>query len=161
MNLVERIRLFFSEYKIINSNKKLVKKYPFLKMDDNYMRTWLDEVPYGWQQFALIYFEKIEKILNDHNANDYLRITEVKEKWGKLRIYYSFVNNSKHEQNKWIEDIDRLFTSLENESWKICIDCGRQANYQTNDYVIPVCDRCKKVIERLYPNVTVTLKNYK
>lgn len=161
MNLVDRVKKFFSEYKIIKSNKKLVKKYPFLKMNDNYMRTWLDEVPYGWQQFALIYFEKIEKILNDHNANDYLRIIEVKEKWGKLRIYYSFVNNSKHEQNKWIEDIDRLFTSLENESWKICIDCGRQANYQTNDYVTPVCDKCKKVIERLYPNVTVTLKNHK
>lgn len=161
MNLVDRVKKFFSEYKIIKSNKKLVKKYPFLKMNDNYMRTWLDEVPYGWQQFALIYFEKIEKILNDHNANDYLRIIEVKEKWGKLRIYYSFVNNSKHEQNKWIEDIDRLFATLENESWKICIDCGRQANYQTNDYVIPVCDKCKKVIERLYPNVTVTLKNHK
>ncbi len=161
MNLVDRVKKFFSEYKIINSNKKLVKKYPFLKMNDNYMRTWLDEVPYGWQQFALIYFEKIEKILNDHNANDYLRIIEVKEKWGKLRIYYSFVNNSKHEQNKWIEDIDRLFATLENESWKICIDCGRQANYQTNDYVIPVCYKCKKVIERLYPNVTVTLKNHK
>ena len=135
MNLVDRVKKFFSEYKIIKSNKKLVKKYPFLKMNDNYMRTWLDEVPYGWQQFALIYFEKIEKILNDHNANDYLRIIEVKEKWGKLRIYYSFVNNSKHEQNKWIEDIDRLFTSLENESWKICIDCGSQANYQTNDCI--------------------------
>ena len=161
MNLVDRVKKFFSEYKIIKSNKKLVKKYPFLKMNDNYKRTWLDEVPYGWQQFALTFFEKIEKILNDHDAKDYLRIIEVKEKWGKLRIYYSFVNNSKHEQNKWIEDIDRLFTSLENESWKICIDCGRQANYQTNDYVIPVCDRCKKVIERLYPNVTVTLKNYK
>lgn len=161
MNLVDRVKKFFSEYKIINSNKKLVKKYPFLKMNDNYMRTWLDEVPYGWQQFALTFFEKIEKILNDHNANDYLRIIEVKEKWGKLRIYYSFVINSKHEQNKWIEDIDRLFTSLENESWKICIDCGRQANYQTNDYVTPVCDKCKKVIESLYPNVTVTLKNHK
>ena len=158
MNLVDRVKKFFSEYKIIKSNKKLVKKYPFLKMNDNYMRTWLDEVPYGWQQFALIYFEKIEKILNDHNANDYLRIIEVKEKWGKLRIYYSFVNNSKHEQNKWIEDIDRLFATLENESWKICIDCGRQANYQTNDYVIPVCYKCKKVIESLYPNVTVCHK---
>ena len=161
MNRVERVRLFFSEYKTIKSNKKLVKKYPFLKMNDNYMRTWLDEVPYGWQQFSLIYFEKIEKILNDHNANDYLRIIEVKEKWGKLRIYYSFVNNSKHEQNKWIEDIDRLFATLENESWKICIDCGSPANYQTNDYITPVCDKCKKVIERLYPNVTVTLKNHK
>ena len=117
MNLVDRVKKFFSEYKIIKSNKKLVKKIPFLKMNDNYMRTWLDEVPCGWQQFALTFFEKIEKILNDHNANDYLRIIEVKEKWGKLRIYYSFVNNSKHEQNKWIEDIDRLFTSLENESW--------------------------------------------
>lgn len=158
MNLVDRVKKFFSEYKIINSNKKLVKKYPFLKMNDNYMRTWLDEVPYGWQQFALTFFEKIEKILNDHNANDYLRIIEVKEKWGKLRIYYSFVNNSKHEQNKWIEDIDRLFTSLENESWKICIDCGRQANYQTNDYVTPVCYKCKKDIESLYPNVTVCHK---
>ena len=159
MNLVERVVLFFSERKIIKSNKKLVKKIPFLKMGDNYKRTWLDEVPFGWQQFALTYFEKIEKILNDHDAKDYLRIIEVKEKWGKLRIYYSFVNNSKHEQNKWIEDIDRLFSTLENESWKICIDCGRQANYQTNDYVIPVCDKCKNVIERLYPNVTVTQKS--
>ena len=158
MNLVERVVLFFSERKIIKSNKKLVKKIPFLKMGDNYMRTWLDEVPYGWQQFALTYFEKIEKILNDHDAKDYLRIIEVKEKWGKLRIYYSFVNNSKHEQNKWIEDIDRLFATLENESWKICIDCGRQANYQTNDYVTPVCYKCKKVIESLYPNVTVCHK---
>lgn len=159
MNLVEKVRLFFSEHKIIKSNKKLVKKIPFLKMDDNYKRTWLDEVPYGWQKLALIYFEKIEKILNDHNANNYLRITEVKEKWGKLRIYYSFVNNPKYEQNKWIEDIDRLFATLEKESWKLCIDCGAVASYQTNEYVTPVCDKCKEVIERLYPNVTVSPKS--
>lgn len=159
MNLVEKVRLFFSEHKIIKTNKKLVKKIPFLKMDDNYKRTWLDEVPYGWQKLALIYFEKIEKILNDHNANNYLRITEVKEKWGKLRIYYSFVNNPKYEQNKWIEDIDRLFATLEKESWKLCIDCGAVASYQTNEYVTPVCGKCKEVIERLYPNVTVLPKS--
>lgn len=159
MNLVERVRLFFSEQKIIKSNKKLVKKIPFLKLGDNYKRTWLDEVPFGWQKLALIYFEKIEKILNDHNANNYLRITEVKEKWGKLRIYYSFVNNPKYEQNKWIEDIDRLFANLEKESWKLCIDCGAVASYQTNEYVTPVCDKCKEVIERLYPNVTVSPKS--
>ena len=97
--------------------------------------------------------------MNDHNAKDYLRITEVKEKWGKLRIYYSFVNNPKYEQNKWIEDIDRLFATLEKESWKLCIDCGAVASYQTNDYVTPVCGKCKEVIERLYPNVTVTPKS--
>jgi hypothetical protein len=159
MNLVERVRLFFSEHKIIKTNKRLVKKIPFLKMDANYKRTWLDEVPFGWQKLALIYFENIEKILNDHNAKDYLRITEVKEKWGKLRIYYSFVNNPKYEQNKWIEDIDRLFATLEKESWKLCIDCGAVASYQTNDYITPVCGKCKEVIERLYPNVTVTPKS--
>lgn len=159
MNLVEKVRLFFSEHKIIKNNKRLVKKIPFLKMDDNYKRTWLDEVPYGWQKLALIYFENIEKILNDHNANNYLRITEVKEKWGKLRIYYSFVNNPKYEQNKWIEDIDRLFATLEKESWKLCIDCGAVASFQTNEYVTPVCDKCKEVIERLYPNVTVSPKS--
>lgn len=159
MNLVERVRLFFSEHKIIKNNKKLVKKIPFLKMDDNYKRTWLDEVPYGWQKFALIYFEKIETILNDHNAKDYLKITQVKEKWGKLRIYYSFVNNPKYESNKWIEDIDKLFATLENESWKLCIDCGCVALYQTNEYVTPVCGKCKKVIERLYPNVTISPKS--
>jgi hypothetical protein len=159
MNLVEKVRLFFSEHKIIKNNKRLVKKIPFLKMDANYKRTWLDEVPFGWQKLALIYFENIEKILNDHNANNYLRITEVKEKWGKLRIYYSFVNNPKYEQNKWIEDIDRLFATLEKESWKLCIDCGAVASYQTNDYITPVCGKCKEVIERLYPNVTVTPKS--
>ena len=159
MNLVERVRLFLSEHKIIKNNKKLVKKIPFLKMDDNYKRTWLDEVPYGWQKFALIYFEMIETILNEHNAKDYLKITQVKEKWGKLRIYYSFVNNPKYEQNKWIEDIDRLFATLENESWKLCIDCGCVASYQTNEYVTPVCGKCKEVIERLYPNVTVSPKS--
>lgn len=159
MNLVERVRLFFSEHKIIKNNKRLVKKIPFLKMDDNYKRTWLDEVPYGWQKFALIYFEKIETILNDHNAKDYLKITQVKEKWGKLRIYYSFINNPKYESNKWIEDIDRLFATLENESWKLCIDCGCVASYQTNEYVTPVCGKCKEVIERLYPNVTVSPKS--
>jgi hypothetical protein len=159
MNLVEKVRLFFSEHKIIKTNKRLVKKIQFLKMDDNYKRTWLDEVPYGWQKLALIYFENIEKILNDHNANNYLRITEVKEKWGKLRIYYSFVNNPKYEQNKWIEDIDRLFATLEKESWKLCIDCGAVASYQTNEYVTPVCGKCKEVIERLYPNVTVSPKS--
>lgn len=159
MNLVEKVRLFFSEHKIIKNNKRLVKKIPFLKMDANYKRTWLDEVPFGWQKLAFIYFEKIEKILNDHNAKDYLRITEVKEKWGKLRIYYSFVNNPKYEQNKWIEDIDRLFATLEKESWKLCIDCGAVASYQTNEYVTPVCGKCKEVIERLYPNVTVSPKS--
>lgn len=159
MNLIDRIKHYLEEYKVIKQNKKLVKKHPYLKLDNSYKSTWLDEIPYGWRELSLLYFEQIRNILISHNAIKYLQITEIKEKYGKLRIYYSFVNCPNYENNKWIKNVSRLFKLLEKDSWNFCIDCGNSAKYQTNDYITPVCDKCKEIIEKSYPNIKVSKKS--
>lgn len=147
--MLEQIKNFFEQRKIIKKNKELVKKFPFLKMETfgsdkiYYDRTLFDLVPDGWKPLALEYFEKIRKVLDENKALDYLKIVEIKEKYGKLRIYYSFPNCPNYEKNKWMDSVDDLFDKLEKDSWKCCINCGKEAEYQTDGWIAPICSICK------------------
>lgn len=160
-----KIKEFFEHRKLIKKNKELVKKFPFLQFPTfgsdkvSYDRTLFDSIPDGWKDLALEYFEKIRTVLIENKALDYLKIVEIKEKWGKLRIYYSFPNCPNYEKNKWMDTVDELFEKLEKDSWKCCIDCGKNAEYQTDGWVTPICVECKEKITKENPNVEIEKKN--
>lgn len=155
MAIKDKIKNFINEWKRRRFNKHLIKRYPFLKMEyvKNYDTTWYDNIPDGWKKISLVYFEKIRTILIQHNYLEYLKFSDVKEKWGSLRIYTYYPNCPGNEHNSWIADIDRLISRLEHDTWRLCIHCGKPAAYQTKGWISPVCKFCKESQEYVYPNV--------
>lgn len=122
-------------------NKKLIKKYPWLKpynvwtgkiwKDYNYETTWADNLPSGWRKaFGDMMFEEIDEVLKRTNTTIY--ITQIKEKYGQLRFYC----NAHQEVQDIIEDYSRL-------SENICIVCGKpDVPMLDTGWIFPVCKEC-------------------
>lgn len=124
------------------SNKELVEKYPFLlprnvwtgevPEDYDYSYTQLDYVPEGWKDLALKLCEELKIELTKANYLDKYRISQIKEKWGRL-CWYDFGNteNGYHIINKYATMSER-----------ICIECGSHAEYMSRGWISPYCHRC-------------------
>ena len=122
-------------------NKKLIKKYPWLKpynvwtgkiwKDYNYETTWADNLPSGWRKaFGDMMFEEIDEVLKRTNTTIY--ITQIKETSGQLRFYC----NAHQEVQDIIEDYSRL-------SENICIVCGKpDVPMLDTGWIFPVCKEC-------------------
>lgn len=119
-------------------NKKLVKKYPWLKpynvwtgrvwKDYDYETTWYDDIPKGWQiAFGDMLLAEIDK-----TSNGDITFQQIKEKFGELRIYASC--------NKATQDVIHKYEHISNN---ICIKCGRPNVPQTtNGWIMPICKKC-------------------
>ena len=76
------------------TNKELIEKYPWLqirnvwtneKLDDEF--TWLDDLPEGWRKaFGLQMAEELDQILRKANYQDKYKITQIKEKWRRIKM---------------------------------------------------------------------------
>lgn len=84
--------LELSKQKILNKNKVLCEKYPFLVPrwgydektpdDYDYSYTWLDSLPVGWRTLAIMMCEELrEELIRCNFLNEYM-IIEAKEKFG-------------------------------------------------------------------------------
>lgn len=153
---------------IIKNLKKRYKnfiiciKYPFFwprnvwtgkKCSGFFSYTLLDALPKGWYKtFGLQMAKEIQKCINKLSKKDKkaLRITQIKEKYGSLRIYttYSFPK------------LDEIITKYEKLSEIICVNCGKQATCISIGYILPYCDNCKvKGIN--YKKLGYSVKKYK
>lgn len=132
----------------IEKNKRLVEQYPFLrlrnyhdKLDESYEYTWLDSMPDGWRKaFGEQMCEELREELlkfpyeeNDTWLNHY-RVVQIKEKYGELRWY----DNGYPSGSKVYEIINK-YSLL---SQKICIDCGKPAEYMSTGWISPFCKEC-------------------
>lgn len=126
-------------------NKSLIEAYPFLRPrnrwtdktaeDYDYTYTELDAMPEGWRiRFGEEMVEEISQELKKYNFEDRYRIVQIKEKWGGLRWYDGGVPI-----NSAVHNIIRKYERL---SFKICIECGDLAVYETVGYVLPYCENC-------------------
>lgn len=129
---------------LIEENKKLIEKYPFLiprnafsgKVVKDYDYSWteLDAMPDGWRKaFGLLLCEDIMKILTKHNMVDSYRILQIKEKYGTLRWY----------DNGAPKELHSLLNKYEHISEYVCIECGK-VNVPVYDdgWVSPFCTDC-------------------
>ncbi len=76
------------------NNIELIKKYPWLqlrnvctneKLDNEF--TWLDDLPEGWRKaFGLQMVEELDQILRKANYQDKYKITQIKEKWRRIKM---------------------------------------------------------------------------
>ena len=135
-------------------NKKLVEKYPFLLPRDrndeelkDYAYSWtlMDEIPRGWRiAFGELLFDELKKECERVNYLNDIRLIQIKEKGGGLRIY---TNGEPEDSN--INDIIEKYSLL---SENICIKCGKPDVSMVNDYswVSPYCLDCWIDIQQRY-----------
>ena len=132
--------------KIIEENKKLCERYPFLiprnrwtgeiAEDFDYSWTELDDMPDGWRKaFGEQMCEEIREELVKHNFLDKYRILEIKEKYSSLRWYdFGYPNDSR---------IPEIIDKYESLSTKTCIKCGSNNKVKfTDGWIVPLCDKC-------------------
>lgn len=139
----KKIRKYDKWYKL--RNKKLVKKYPWLKpikwafrghkeiRDPHYDYTWIPffvNVPGWWRSFGKMMADEINVLFE--KCPD-LYVIDWKEKWGGLRIDFG---NATRE----ILDVANKYEVL---SQNICYYCGKPDTPLTDTgWVLPICKRC-------------------
>lgn len=108
-----------------DSWKRFEEKYPEL-MQNVYCGFYLPE---GWESIVTEAFDKI---------NDYpIRIAQVKEKFGGLRIYYD-TESEDAESNKYVSDVIR---EAEAKSYKTCLTCGKPGKVDNSKHwIVTLCE---------------------
>lgn len=124
--------------------KKLLKKYPFLspydyvtgELPDDYDYSYIFplEIPAGWDALFLQFCEDAKKALIEANYLDNFRLSQVKEKYGQLRIYHEGAPR----------EVEIIIDKYEKMAGFICVDCGQPAEYMTTGWILPVCKECSK-----------------
>lgn len=128
----------------IERNKELCERYPFLlprnvwtdKIDDDYDYSWtlLDNVEEGWKKLFLKMCEEIREPLINCNFLDKFRFSQIKEKWGVLRMYHFGAP----------AEVNEIIWKYEKMSARICINCGDKATKMSRIWYAPWCDKCAR-----------------
>lgn len=129
---------------IIEENKALVERYPFLlprnvftdKVPEDYDYTYTKavEVPCGWTQLFLQMCEDIRQPLIDADYLDKFRFTQIKEKYNTLRCYHFGAPKA----------VCDIIEKYEQMARYVCSRCGKPAIYETRGYFLSFCDNCFK-----------------
>ena len=134
-----------NENEVIEINKKLVERYPFLlprnvwtdKLDEdyNYEYTRYDDISTGWKiGFGEFLLEDLRDALVKTNYLDKFRFTQIKENYGSLRMY----------TNGNPEEVYDVIQKYEFISEYICYKCGSPHACVVDDYgwYLPLCKDC-------------------
>ena len=116
-------------------NKKLVKRYPWLRAIDlwwnpikGYDYTLLDDMSKGWRKcFGMMMVEDIDKAL----AGRELIPQQLKSKYGRMEFYCIAPQE--------VQDVIHAYSTL---SGNICESCGQVDVGYTRVYVTPICSKC-------------------
>lgn len=130
----------FRNLKRIISNYFLCLKYPFLKITDEYRNkrfntyqyTWLDDVPEGWKGLAMDMFDELKKT----GIKFYFR--QIKEKFGMQVCYFRLYE---HSDVDW-HTIQNIIEKYSEMSTRVCIICGKPAEYMSTGWISPFCKNC-------------------
>ena len=129
----------------IDLNKRLIKRYPFLKIKGwnasepgDFNSTWLDCMPVGWRKTLGIPLceELREEIIKIDSSllNEY-RVSQVKEKYGTLRWY----------ADSYSDQMDDIITKYYDISQYTCVVCGRiNVPIFDDGWISPFCIECYK-----------------
>ena len=98
----------------------------------------------GWSEIINEMCEQIQYIFTKENNTYGFCILQEKEKYGQLRIYFSFLETPPDVVQKLISNIIYL---TEQKSLKICEYCGNYGKIRTDSYIHVSCDNCE---EKLY-----------
>ena len=135
--------------KIIEYNRYLVERYPFLlpkhiwtgNVLDNYDYTFTlaDEIPDGWRlAFGDQMLEELRNECIRCNYLDQYSVVQIKEKFGALCWYTGSIPQDSH--------LQEIAHKYERMSGQICIECGKPAEYISTGWISPFCKECAEKI---------------
>ena len=170
MRKSKRIRK--EEKRIRIHNRKLCKKYPFLKPwkgwkkdrygnyheiygwrhGEKYSYIMWDFWPWGWNKtFGKMMLEEIGEVVKNSRLTNF-HILDGKEKWGRMVL----------DCYPYTEEIDRVIAKYEVISQNVCTCCGHPDVWQINTgWILPLCFNCYKMIQTFnvkYPESDVDLR---
>ena len=116
------------------TRKEIQEKYAFLKPTD--IRVGLMafgfECGKGWDKILEKLFSDIDSVLTPDEKKEF-RVTQVKEKFGGLRVYTNFGDDK----------IWDLISKAEDESYKTCEECGSKWFVtQSKGWIVSLCLKC-------------------
>ena len=106
--------------------------------------TELDAMEPGWRKaFGIQMCEEIREALLKHGFKALFRyrITQIKEKWGRL-CWYDAIST---------EEIFAITMKYDRISSRTCVDCGKPATKISTGWICPYCDDC--IGERNYTKI--------
>lgn len=124
-------------------NKELIERYPFwqprnvwtgeIPKDYDYSYTLFDDIYIGWQiAFGEQLSKELKEALTEANYLEDFRFSQIKEKYGRLRMYHFGAP-------KKVEEIISKYSAL---SANTCIECGQPSTRQSRGWICPFCDDC-------------------
>ena len=126
-------------------NYELCMKYPILvprnawtgkEVEDyDYEYTMLDPIEDGWRiAFGEEWAREIQNAINKipDEDRDKVYITQLKEKYGELRQYFSY----------YTDDLCKIIKKYEDLSRITCIKCGKPATKISINWICPYCNDC-------------------
>lgn len=125
-------------------NKWLMERYPFIR-GDGYHTDYNLILP-GWQKaFGLDLLEEIREALVRYNIPlNALHFSDIKEKYGELRMYADFDFDFDFPDEAW-KEINNIIDDYSVVSRNVCIYCGRPDSGITKDrWIEPICESCWK-----------------
>ena len=102
-----------------------------LKQDKTPYALWGAECDKGWDKIIVETVTKLDKLPDNE-----LYITQIKEKFGELRIYTS---SYKEEIEK---ELDSIIKEAEEKASRTCESCGAEGKLRTKGWIQVLCDKC-------------------
>lgn len=93
--------------------------------------------PYCGFSVGAGWFPIVERALDGLAAHGEVRLAQVKEKFGGLRIYI--------DSPEWSDEVAKIVDDAEAEAWKTCEDCGATEGVETKGpgWIRTLCPRCR------------------
>lgn len=129
--------------------------YPWTRIKGDNIEPWLeigwfDDMPDGWGDIINSHLEKIDKILTTYNAKDRIIIEQVKEKFGRCRVYFTILGDDGTPigYDELYKKVEQQFNELEGESSRVCCVCGTRDNVAGHGgWYHYACDACERDID--------------
>lgn len=113
---------------------------------------WFNEIPRGWGNLCYMYLTRLTELLDQYDdkcdVKNHLVIEQVKEKFGGLRFYYSFLPWDEEEDRppEWFFEIfDNIVNNFEVMTEYVCCDCGAVENLKRyGGWIHIACPECEQ-----------------
>lgn len=100
-------------------------------------------IPDGWHKSIIPRLvDELVDVLGSH-VDDFI-ISDCKEKFGELRVYWYYENPI--DDDLLYDKIEEIIGKYELISRKTCVKCGRLATTQSRGWILPFCPGCIKFI---------------